>query len=149
MVQNTGGQITIGNVWTCQCFCIGNSELRNNSQNVKLVWPVSHAHALSFFLFSSHGLFHSVQSFGQTIRTQFCLLRTKKETAARGENEGGRRASSDRRVRDGRPGQGGRFYPGISHILVRNFYVEIAFGHCQWNSVQGSTGQTDPFITVL
>ena len=34
-----------------------------------------------------------------TVLLDNCLLKTKKETAARGENEGGRRASSDRRVR--------------------------------------------------
>ena len=29
---------------------------------------------------------------------------------------------------------------------LRNFYVEIEFGHCQWNSVLGPIGQTDSAI---
>ena len=37
------------------------------------------------------------------------------------------------------------FYVGNTGNL-RNFYVEIASGYCQWNSVLGPIGQTDSAI---
>ena len=56
-------------------------------QIVKRVWPVSHAHALSFFLILWFASF-------RTVLLDNCLLKQKKETAARRETK----AAEGRRV---------------------------------------------------
>ena len=76
---------------------------------MKLVWPVSHAHMLShsFFLIPWSSSFHTVLLYN-------CLLKNKKETAARGETKAaeGRRVTGVSEV--GKQDRGGRFHLGIS-----------------------------------
>ena len=100
------------------------------------VWPVSHAHGLSFFLSHPMVFFIPHSPFGQL------FIKTKKKPRHAGKTKAaeGRRVTGVSEV--GKQDRGGRFHLGVSQILVRNFYVgntgnlrnfyvEIAFGYCQ------------------
>ena len=90
--------------------------LRNNTQNMKLVWPVSHAHALSFFLFSSLWTNHQIT---------VLFIKNKKETAARGETKaaGGRRVTGVSEV--GKHDRGCRFHRQISQFWSAIFTLKM------------------------
>ena len=125
-----------GHAMFVHVFCIGNSELgctwflkykyilRNNPQNVKRGqrsavrrWAsgpsLTHTVFLSRASFSLHSL-NGIPLCSQ-ITVFVYILKTKRNRGTQG-NEGGRWAPSDRRVRGGRPGQGGRCHPQISQF---------------------------------
>ena len=155
-----------GHAMFVHVFCIGNSELgctwflkykyilRNNPPNGKRGqrsavrrWASGPSLTHTVFLSSASFSLHSLKGFAlcSQITVFVYILKTKRNRGTQG-NEGGRWAPSDRRVRGGRPGQGGRCHPQISPNFgpqflrrkygnFRNFYGEIVLKRCQANSL--------------